>query len=258
MRLPKDYRLFVLDMDGTFYLGDRVLPGALEFIEWVRSSGRQFVFLTNNSSRTAVEYVKKLGRLGLDTTVEHVMTSGDATIEWLKQEDRWSRLYVCGTPPVQEDFRQAGFVLTPDDPQAVIVTYDTTLTYEKLVCTSRLLRRGLPFVATHPDHLCPSPEGPLPDLGSFLALFQVANQRKPDMVVGKPNPQILRSAMHRMATPADQTLMIGDRLYTDIRCGLNAAVDTALVLSGETTRDMLPTTDHPPTYVLDGLLSLAP
>ncbi len=247
------YRVFILDMDGTFYLGEQLLPGALEFIREVQHQGGEYLFLTNNSSRTAGEYVAKLRRLGLETNPRHVMTSADATMDWLHRETTWTRLFLCATPVVSEAFHQAGFSHCAADPQAVVLTYDTTLTYEKIAATAFWLDRGLPLVATHPDILCPSPQGFLPDLGSFLAMFEKATHRTPNVIIGKPNPYILRMAMQRLGAQPRETLMVGDRLYTDIACGDNTGVDTALVLSGETKQNHLEETPHSPTWVFAGL-----
>jgi HAD superfamily hydrolase (TIGR01450 family) len=251
-------RLFVLDMDGTVYLGDRLFPWTLPFLEAVRAAGADFLFLTNNSSRTSAQYVEKLNAMGIPAAREHVLTSGEAAIELLRAEGRSSRLHVVATPAVRRDFEAHGFVLTDEDPQAVVLTFDTTLTYAGLVRLCRLVRAGLPFIATHPDLNCPTPDGPIPDVGSFLALVEASTGRRPDRIVGKPSPDFLRAAMLRKGVGADQTLMIGDRLYTDIACGLAAGVTTALVLSGESTREMAAESPHPPHLVVATLADLIP
>ena len=250
------YKLYLLDMDGTFYLGNQLLPGALEFIDKVNGSGGTYSFLTNNSSKTGDEYVKKLGRLGLKTSTQHVFTSGDATIELLRHQGKWKRLYVVATPPVLAQFVEAGFEVTSDRPEAIVLTYDTTLDYQKISTFALLLRSGLPYIASHPDFNCPTPEGPIPDMGAFIALFEASTRRRPDRVVGKPNADFIQAAMLRFGVKPEETLMIGDRLYTDIQVGINAGVDSALVLSGETTQAMVDESDVTPTYVFDGLFSM--
>lgn len=251
------YRLYLLDMDGTFYLGNRLLPGALDFIRMVQKTRGEYLFLTNNSSRTSEEYAAKLRRLGLDTQASHVMTSGEATIELLKRDGKWRRLCLCAPPAVEEQFRKAGFILDSEVPEAVVLTYDTTLDYQRIREVALGLRRGLPFIATHPDINCPSPEGPLPDLGAFLAMFEASTGRKPDLVVGKPRAEFIEAAMVLKGFGPSETLMIGDRLYTDIACGNNAGVDTALVLSGESTRDMVADSPHKPDFIFEGLHEIA-
>ena len=251
-------RLFVLDMDGTIYLGDELFPWTVPFLNAVKAAGAGHLFLTNNSSRTSEQYVAKLNRLGITCGPEHVLTSGDATIELLGREGRWQRLYLVATAPVQDQFREAGFELTPNDPQAVVLAYDTTLTYEKLRLMCGHLRRGVPFVATHPDINCPTPEGPIPDVGAYLALIEASTGRRPDRIVGKPMADILNSAMATRAAGPEQTMMIGDRLYTDIACGIAAGVTTGLVLSGESTRKMADESPHTPDYVINNLSELIP
>lgn len=249
-------KLFVLDMDGTFYLGDNLFPWSLPFLDAVRKSGGDYLFLTNNSSKTSDQYVNKLQRLGVEARPGDVLTSGDATIELLLKEGQWKRLFLVATESVERQFEAAGFELTADSPDAVVLTYDTTLDYKKLTTLCLLLRKGLPYVATHPDFNCPSPEGPLPDIGAFMALVEASAERKPDMIVGKPMPGILQAAMLRKGAAKEETMMIGDRLYTDIECGLAAGVTAALVLTGETTREMLAASRTKPDLVLDSLADL--
>ena len=250
------HRLFVLDMDGTFYLGDNLFPWSLPFLDAVKRAGGDHLFLTNNSSKTSSQYVDKLRRLGVEAEPEDVLTSGDATIELLLEEGRWKRLYLVATEPVARQFAAAGFELTADAPDAVVLTYDTTLDYEKLTTLCLLLREGVPYVATHPDFNCPSPAGPLPDIGAFMALVEASAERRPDMIVGKPMPGILEAAMRRKGAGREETMMIGDRLYTDIECGLSAGVTAALVLTGETTREMLAMSETKPDLVLESLAEL--
>lgn len=252
----KEIRLYVLDMDGTVYLGDRLLPGALEFLQAVSKRGAAYLFLTNNSSRTADQYVARLRGMGVPVSDDGVLTSGDATIELLRSEGKYQRLYVVATRPVSDMFARAGFTLTAQDAQAVVLTYDTTLTYEKLETLCLLLRRGLPYIATHPDFNCPDPRGPVPDIGSFMACIEASTGRRPDLVVGKPNPGILRGAMLRCAVEPEETMMVGDRLYTDIAAARNAGVNATLVLTGETTREMVRGADQQPDLVVDSLLQI--
>jgi len=250
------HKLFVLDMDGTFYLGDDLFPGSLPFLDAVKRAGCDHLFLTNNSSKTSDQYVEKLQRLGVDAQPGDVLTSGDATIELLRKEGRWKRLYLVATRAVERQFEAAGFELTADSPDAVVLTYDTTIDYEKLTTFCLLVREGRPYVATHPDFNCPSPAGPLPDIGAFMALVEASAERRPDMIVGKPMPGILEAAMIRKGATKEQTMMIGDRLYTDVECGLATGATAALVLTGETTREMLAASDTKPDLVLESLADL--
>jgi len=258
MAATNEIKLFVLDMDGTIYLGDQLFPWTLPFLNAVTGAGADYLFLTNNSSKTASEYVSKLRRLGVPADDGSVMTSGDGTIELLRCEHGWTRIHLLATPAVEEEFRRAGFLLTDRDPEAVVLTFDTTLTWEKLCTCCHLLRAGVPFVATHPDVNCPSPTGPLPDVGSFLALIESSCGRTADIIVGKPRPEFLRAAMLRKGVSPAETVIIGDRLYTDIACGIAARVSSVLVLSGESTREMVAGSPHRPDLVIENLSDLLP
>ncbi len=249
-------RLFVLDMDGTIYLGENLFPWTLPFLDAVTRAGAHYIFLTNNSSRTAPEYVAKLRRLGVSAEAPNVLTSGDATIELLRREGRWQRLFVLAPPAVIGAFEEAGFVMDEEAPQAVVMAYDTTLEYSRLVTFCRHVRAGLPYIVTHPDLNCPTPHGPIPDTGAFMALVEASTSRVPDRVVGKPQPDILRAAMSRFGATSQETVMIGDRLYTDIACGVAAGVDALLVLSGESTVEMAAESHHRPSRVVANLESL--
>ena len=249
-----DTRLFVLDMDGTIYLGSRVFPWTLPFLERVRATGRDYLFLTNNSSRGAADYVAKLARLGIPAEPRHVLTSGQATAELLRAElGAGARVWLLGTDELLAEFSRAGFVLDPDDPQAVVLGFDTTLTYAKLDRFCRLVRQGRPYLATHPDLVCPTETGPIPDAGGFLALIEAVTGRRPERVVGKPNPGILQAAARRAGVPCERLAVVGDRLYTDVAGGLAVGALSILVLSGETVAADVPSSPHQPSWVVENL-----
>lgn len=233
-------RLFVSDMDGTFYLGDGLLKGSLEFANAVHRLGSKLVFLTNNSSRTPEEYIRKLTKMGVDRTLFEVYTSGEATISFLKRDFPNKRVFLLSTPSVREMFRRSGVNLDDNSPELLVLAYDTTINYERIRKAALFIRQGIPFIATHPDVNCPTEDGPVPDVGSFLSLFEASTGRRPDNIIGKPDPTILKMVMDDFGYGPEETVMIGDRIYTDIECGLRAGVDTYLVLSGETTADMVP------------------
>jgi len=251
-------KLFVLDMDGTVYLGDSLFPWTSTFLNAVMAAGADYMFLTNNSSKTADLYVEKLNRLGIRADRGRVLTSGDATIQLLKMEARWKRIYLVATAPVARDFERAGIELTADNPDAGVLTFDTTLNYEKLEMLCFFVRRGLPFIVSHPDINCPTPQGPKPDVGAFLALIESSTGRLADRIVGKPMPDILLAAMSRKGVKREETMIVGDRLYTDIACGIAAGVSTALVLSGESTREMAAESPHKPDYIFSDIGEIAP
>ncbi|OAA30436.1 HAD family hydrolase [Kosmotoga arenicorallina S304] len=244
-------RLFVLDLDGTFYLGNKLLPGSLEFAEKVHSMGADLVFLTNNSSATKDEYVDKLVRLGVPENLFDVYTSAEATIRFLKENFPKKRVYLLAVPSVEKLFQWSGIELVDEKPDLVVMTYDKTLTYEKIEKFCDFVRLGVPFVTSHPDINCPTEKGPIPDVGSFIALVEASTGRRPDYVIGKPNKEILEMLIRDFDSKKEETVMIGDRLYTDIECGLRAGVETILVLSGETTSNMIP--EDPPYHVYKNL-----
>lgn len=247
-------RLFVLDMDGTIYLGQRLFPWTLPFLQRVAATGRQHLFLTNNSSKGSADYVAKLRRLGVPADDGHVFTSGQATAELLAAElGPGGRVWALGTDELLTELAQTGLVVDPDDPQVVVLGFDTTLTYAKLDRFCRLVREGRRYLATHPDLVCPTEAGPIPDAGGFLALVEAVTGRRPEQVIGKPNPGILHAVARRTGVPCGQMAVIGDRLYTDVAGGLAVGALAVLVLSGETTRADLAGSPHRPGWVVDDL-----
>ncbi len=256
MRNLQNIRLFLLDMDGTVYLGDRLLPGASEFINLLTSRGIDFLFLTNNSSKHRRQYAEKLNRLGLPVDESRIFTSGEATAIYLRKAKPGAKIYLVGTPALEEEFRQHGFTLVQDEtPDYAVLGFDTTLTYAKLWRLCDLVRQGVPYIATHPDFNCPIEGGYMPDIGAMIAFVEASTGRRPDVVVGKPNRPIIEAVSERTALPLEQICMIGDRLYTDIALGA-AGIVTVLVLSGEARREDLPTAPHQPDYVLQNLAEL--
>lgn len=249
-------RCFILDMDGTFYLGNRLLPGALAFIEYLRATGREFLFLTNNCSRHAEYYAAKLARLGLVCDAGDVLTSGEATAHYVKERKAAARVFLMGTAELEEEFRHHGFQLTADQPDFVVLGFDTTLTYEKLSTACLLIRKGVPFIATHPDINCPVEEGYIPDCGAMTALIQVSTGVSPK-VIGKPNREIIDMIrLKKGRFQPEEMVMVGDRLYTDIATGKSAGIVTALVFSGETSRADLAASSVRPDWACEDLAEL--
>ncbi len=253
----QDIELFLLDMDGTFYVGERLIPGAMEFLETVRSSGKKFMFLTNNSSKGPRQYVEKLRRLGVGVDESCVFTSGEATALFLLERYGRAKLFVLGTKALQETLASYGHVVDWSEPQIVVLGYDTEVTYEKLAKACLLVRKGLPYIATHFDINCPSEEGPLPDAGSFIALIERSTGRVPDYVVGKPNSLMMQIISKRFNLPVSRIAMVGDRLYTDMEFAINSGAMAILVLSGETTKEDLEKSDTKPHLVVENVGVLA-
>ncbi len=248
---------FVLDMDGTLYLGDSLLPGAAELLALLQSRGIPFLYLTNNSSRDAAAYVRKLTRLGLPATPEQVLTSGAATASWLRAHRPRARLFVLGTPSLRAEFSAAGFPVVEDDPDLVVLGFDMTLTYARLARACTFIRQGVPWIATHPDINCPIPGGFLPDAGAIAAAIVASTGIQPQVVIGKPNPYIFQEALARLGTPAESTAMVGDRLYTDIAGAHRAGLVAILVLSGETSLDDLSSDTATPDLIFPSVRELA-
>jgi Predicted sugar phosphatases of the HAD superfamily len=234
-----DVKCFLLDMDGTFYLGDQLIEGSLSFIEKVKATGRDFLFLTNNSSHNALFYVEKLHRMGLEVPRSKVMTSGEATCEKLLELYPGKRAFVLGNEYLVEEFKEAGIPVDMENPEIVVIGFDTTLDYAKMRAVCDFVRAGLPYIATHPDFNCPTETGFMPDIGAIIAFIKASTGRTPDLVVGKPNSGIVEAVLRRTGLKKEELAMVGDRLYTDIQTGLNSGILSILVMSGETTEEML-------------------
>ncbi len=247
-----DVKLFMLDMDGTFYLEDTLLPGSVQFLEICKQKGIRFTFLTNNSSRNGGAYIAKLAKLGVQVTPQEMLTSGDATLLYLAEQDVAKEILLIGTPSLEEQFIQEGYTLGAASAKAVVLGFDTGLTYEKLTDLCNGVRAGLPYIATHPDFNCPVEGGYIPDIGATIAYVQAATGRLPDAVIGKPNGYIARAAASRAGLALQDLCMVGDRLYTDIALG-RCGVQTALVLSGESTREDVKTSEEKPDYIFENL-----
>ena len=253
-----DVRCFLLDMDGTFYLGETPIPGSLEFIRRVEKTGRDFLFLTNNSSHNADFYVKRLARMGLSVSREKVLTSGEATAAVLQEKYPGKRAFVLGNEFLLEEMREAGVTVDQTDPEIVVVGYDTTLDYQKMTAVCDFVRAGLPYIATHPDFNCPTETGFAPDIGAIMAFIEASTGRRADLVVGKPHTGIVQAALRRTGLQVGQLAMVGDRLYTDIETGLKSGMLSILVMSGETTPEMLAAYPHKPDLVFDRLAEMIP
>ncbi len=254
----QDVRCFLLDMDGTFYLGETPIPGSLDFICRVEETGRDFLFLTNNSSHNADFYVQRLKRMGLNVGREKVLTSGEATAAVLKETYPGKRAFVLGNEFLLEEMREAGVTVDQTDPEIVVVGYDTTLDYKKMTAVCDLVRAGLPYIATHPDFNCPTEMGFAPDIGAIMAFIEASTGRRADRVVGKPHTGIVQAALRRTGLAAGQMAMVGDRLYTDVETGLKSGMLSILVMSGETTPEMLAAYPHKPDLVFDRLAEMIP
>lgn len=239
--LLKKINLFVLDMDGTFYLGDQVIDGALEFVRYVEEKGRRILFFTNNSSRSPRVYMERLASMGCPIRRDQIMTSGDVTITYLKETYRGKTVYLVGTPDLEESFKQEGILLWREGdprPDIVVVGFDTTLTYEKLNRACGFIREGSIFLATHLDINCPTENGFMPDCGAFCAAITLSTGVEPKYL-GKPFRETVDMVLVRTGEDRDRVAFVGDRLYTDVATGVNHGASGLLVLSGETKMEDL-------------------
>ena len=246
-------RCFLLDMDGTFYLGDRLLPGSLDFLHALRQKGIEAIFLTNNSSRSAAYYVDKLRRMGVTEPFLRVLTSGQAAGRYALRTYPGQKAFVLGNHILKAEYQDMGLHMSDTAPDYVLIAYDTELDYPKMHAVCNWVRAGLPYVATHPDYNCPTENGYAPDIGAIIAFIEASTGRLPDVIIGKPHQGIIDEALELAGYPTHQLAMVGDRLYTDIQTALNSGMTGILVLSGETDEDMLAASSTKPDLVFDKL-----
>lgn len=251
---------YVFDLDGTIYLGDALLPGALDAVLRLRAAGSRTVFLTNKPLEADSAYAAKLTRLGIPTGPHEVVSSTDALLRYLRDHASGARLYPVAEPLLWELLAQAGWELTSDASRVdvVVVSFDRTFDYAKLQVAFDAVRAGARIVATNPDAYCPVPGGGLPDCAAMLAAIEACSGGKAEAIVGKPSFHMADTLLERLALVADRTLLIGDRLATDIRMAREAGMASALVLTGATTRDDVARSPFTPDYVLDSVSAIVP
>ena len=247
-------KLFLFDQDGTLYLGNRLYDFTRELLEMIRSTGRHYLFMTNNSSKSVADYIKKLEKMGISATREDFITSSQATAYYLHKHHPGKTLYVCGTRSLIAELEREGFPVTTDldKVECIVMGFDTELTFQKLEDVSRLLltRPELPYIATNPDWVCPTEFGSVPDCGSVCEMIFNATGKRP-IFIGKPSPLMPQLAMERLGVTKEETMVVGDRIYTDVKSGLNAGTMAVLVMSGETTREILEASLEKPDFVLE-------
>ena len=249
----KNMKLFLFDMDGTLYLGSRLYDFTIELLDTIKKQGNRYIFVTNNSSKSVSAYIEKLQNMGISATEEDFFTSSQATAWYLKREHPGKRLYVCGTQSLKDELLRQGFELTEniDETQCIVMGFDTELTFKKLEDVSKMLcTRDLPYIATNPDYVCPTEFGSVPDCGSVCDMLYNVSGKRP-VVVGKPQPLMAQLAMEKWGYTPEQTVVVGDRIYTDIKSGLNAGCWTILVMSGETTYEILEKSGDKPHMVME-------
>jgi 4-nitrophenyl phosphatase len=256
MKRLNSIKAIVLDMDGTFYIGGQLLPGSLDLLVYFNEHGLQFSFLTNNSTRSLADYRHKLLGMGVREEDCRVYTSGEATIAYLKSHFPGKKVNLMGTKSLANSFRVAGVPLDDKNPEVLVLAYDTENTYQKLANFCLQVRKGWPYIATHPDINYPDPRGYLPDAGSFIELIRASTGRLPEAIIGKPSAEILKQLAARWQVQPSEILMVGDRLYTDIQLAHNAGAMSALVLTGEAKAEDLASSPTQPDLVCADLAAL--
>ena len=250
----KDLRLFLLDMDGTIYLDNNLFDGVTDFLAHIKAIGGKYMFLTNNSSKSVDKYIEKLAGLGISSVADDFLTSTDATIAHLKTK-AYNKIYALGTASFRQQLRQANLPVTDrleDGIDCLCMGFDTELTFQKLEDACILLGRNVDYIATNPDWVCPTWYGSVPDCGSVSEMLYNATKRRPQFI-GKPEPTRALLAMEKTGFTPQETVLIGDRLYTDIACGFNAGICSIFVLSGEGTLEDVEKSDVKPDYIYESI-----
>lgn len=249
-------KYFLLDMDGTLYLGNQLIEGAKEFLEKIKLKNKKYIFMTNNSSKNREAYVEKLKKLGIDANVEEIFGSTEATIIYLNKIKKGAKIFLLGNELLEEAFLKAGFEIIKEKDKEidfVVLGFDTTLTYDKIWKACDYIFAGIPYIATHPDFVCPLDGGKcMPDTGSMIEMIKAVTGKTP-LIIGKPNKHIIDGIIEKYNISKEETVIVGDRLYTDIRTGLDNGITSVLVMSGETTEETLKETIYKPDYIFNSV-----
>lgn len=252
----KDKKLFLFDIDGTIAVENTLYDGTFELIEYINSIGGKAVYITNNSTKSNADYIKKFAKWNIETDESNFITASYAAVLYLKEHFPKEKIFVCGTKSFVAELKNAGLNITEEndeDIKCVIVGFDNELTYEKASLTCEVLfTRDVEYVATNPDLCCPMSFGAVPDCGAICKLIECATNRQP-YYIGKPNRIIAEICMEQSGFSVDETIVVGDRLYTDIACGINAGCETAVVFTGEAKAKDLEDTEFMPTYSFENI-----
>ena len=243
---------FISDMDGVLYHGNNLLPGVVDFVNWLQENEKEFIFLTNSSERTPQELSRKLGRMGLDVSTEHFYTRALATADFLSTQNPGCTAYVIGEAGLANALYDCGVDMNDVNPEYVIVGDTRTYNFEKIEKAIALVNKGAKLIGTNPDITGPTEHGIMPATGALIAPIEIATNKKA-YFVGKPNPLMVRHANKALSCHTEDTVFIGDRMDTDIISGLESLIDTVLVLSGVTSQDMISDFPYRPTYIMDGV-----
>jgi len=252
----KDIKCMFLDMDGTFYLGNQILPGSLEFLRDAAERDLKILFLTNNSSRSAEYYVEKLKNMGVQPPFLNVLTSGQTTGRYVLKNYPSQKGFILANSIVTAEMKKIGLQIDEHSPDYVLITYDTELDYKKLDRLCHFVRGGLPYIASHPDFNCPVEYGFAPDIGATIAYVAASTGREPDVIIGKPHKYIIEDAISLVNEKKEHIAMVGDRLYTDIAAAIDNGLLSVLVMSGETDQKMLDSSEMRPDLVFQQLVDI--
>jgi len=251
-------RCFLLDMDGTFYLGDNLIEGSLDFLDALERTGRKCLFLTNNSSKSGTVYEAKLARMGVPEKFRKVLTSGQAAANYVTHKYPGKKAFLLANEVMTKEFIEMGVEVDQENPDYVLIAFDTELDYKKMCMLCDHVRNGLPYIATHPDYNCPTETGFIPDIGATIAYVKASTGREPDLVIGKPNSGIVEETLRVTGLKKEELAMVGDRLYTDVATGVNFGMVSILVMSGETTAEMAAESSVKPALTFGKLADMIP
>lgn len=249
--------VFLLDMDGTIYLDSTPIGDMINTLKKLRKAGKKIVYFTNNSSKTVDEYEKKLKKIGFWEENDEVYSSGVAAIWYLKKYCAGKRVYLLGTDALIKTFKENGIIIDDVNPEIAMLAYDTTIDFPKMKLFNEFLVKGAKYIATHPDMVCPTDGISMPDVGSFIKMFEGTSNRLPEVIIGKPYGHMGEMLEENFSTDRDKITMVGDRIYTDIKFGINCGFNSILVMSGETTEEIYKQSGVEPTLILDSLNDVA-
>lgn len=255
-KLLQNIELYLMDMDGTVYVAGNKIEGAFETIDMLKAQGKRVCFLTNNSSRSTNEYIQKLHTMGVNIQKEDLISSIHATIYYINKYHKGERTLVIGCDSVVEEFIQNGINVVTTDPTIAVLTFDTTLNYSKITAFSNALYSGAKFVITHPDHVCPYSPYDLVDVGAMVEMFTKATGTSPEVICGKPSKIMADFVEEKFGYTKSQIAICGDRLYTDIKFGVDNGYTSILVFTGETTKEMAQQSDIKATVELDSFAEI--
>ena len=257
----KSIQLYMLDMDGTIYNEDTLIPGASEFLNLLRKQGKDYVFMTNNSSKSKTSYVEKLNRLGINATERNICSSVNATVMYLNEHKPGAKIYLIGTESLKHELQEEGFIIAPVDYRGkdvdfVLLGFDTELNYEKVRGASYYVSRGYAYIGTNCDLKCPVLDNKfIPDCGAIAKMIELATDRMPQFL-GKPERTMVDAVCNEWNMPVEKIACVGDRLYTDIAVGINAGATSICVLTGEATMEEIKTSEYRPDYCFDSIKDL--